>query len=166
MTGARAHTPSWWDASVPPTRVALASDTYIGTSFKTTVDGKVLGFRIYLGNGDNNEHVAFLWNADTNVELAIFGFKPFVVGALPAWRNAWCHPMVSVTAGVNYRLAILSFGNYYRTTNGLVAPVTNNQIQFIQGWQTTGINPRRASFGTNQNANGVDILFCAAGTRC
>lgn len=91
--------------------------------------------------------------------LAVKHFKDFLPGS-PQWVQTWIHPVIHVNTTDLYEVAVAFPGNpYTRLVNGLTSFVTHNNIQFLHGFQSTVWDLASASLTTNNNANGVDVLF-------
>jgi hypothetical protein len=101
-----------------------------------------------------------LWEKATSTVLA--AKCPRQDNPAPAgWNNCWFNKTIHVTGGSILRIAFLKSGQFTRTNNGLVAPVTHGNIKFIESFQSTTSNPPQAAITLNTNLNGVDVLFDA-----
>ena len=151
---------SWW-AGAPPTFVSIAAATYVGVTFIPGVAGRIMGLAIFLDASDNTQHWAILEDHTLQSTRAARSFFPIQQGASAGWRNLWLRPSIRVIVGHQYRLHCLTNGSYHRQNAALTSPVTHNNLQFINSFQTTAIDPVVVTITTNTNANGVDVLFQA-----
>jgi hypothetical protein len=150
---------SWWTSTVPPTAVALAAESYVGVTFNVAVAGRLFGFRAYLLTGVFAPAWGVLWDTTTGSIVYARHFFQQSVAPGPIWYQQWMRPTLRMVLGHNYRLAVLMGGQYARQNAALVGPVTHTNIQFVNSFQSTAIEPHQATIVTNTNANGVDVLF-------
>jgi hypothetical protein len=152
-------TPSWWSGAAPPTFVSLSALTYVGAQVSFTVPGRIFGFSIYVLAGTGNDHWVVFSDTSSQTLYVVKHWKDFTIGASDRWLNTWIHPTFRVDTTLTYRVAILTGTAYFRWGSRLASPRTQNHITFLNGFQTTSIDPNAASPTFNTNANGVDVLF-------
>lgn len=156
-------TDSWWGGTNPATAVTLSAATWVGLRCIPQVDMWLYGFRsCVVTPGFANQQRATLWRADgTGINQPTISFNHAFTPTVDWWQ-AWIRPRFKMTAGVEYRFAVLNFSSYGRTNSALVSPVTHNQMQFVQSFQSTASMVETASLTMNNNANGSDLLFSPA----
>jgi hypothetical protein len=132
--------------------------------FRTTVAGRIAGFRFYDGfvAGGNNSMLCQLWTWGTPrqaLRTAPFFWHAGSVGAM--WHQKWFRPWFRPTIGDDYLILVLFPGGaFYRTNTALASPpVTHNGISFMSSTQTTALDQNASTLAENTNANAVDILF-------
>jgi hypothetical protein len=150
---------SWWGTTTPPTGPVGTSATWVGTVANFTVNGRICGFRAYINAGTSTDMVAVLMDDSFNY-LGAYGFKDISAGS-NRWLQTWCRPWHRITVGTSYLLYVLfPQGHYYRHNSQLSPnPITNNHIEFQNGFQSTALAAYDAGITGNTNANAVDFLF-------
>lgn len=139
--------------------ITLAAASYVGGRFHFTVPGLCLGAAIYLQSGFGSRVWAFLIHrttSDLDIAQNVWNLIPPVGDQ---WRRVWWRKVVRIVPGDDYDVAFLMHTPYARQTGALGAPVTHGQIMYINGWQSTNIDPTSIAPTYNTNANGVDVLF-------
>ncbi|MFO1153777.1 MAG: DUF4082 domain-containing protein [Rhodospirillales bacterium] len=97
----------------------------LGTVFRPTTDGTVVGVRYYATPSEDGSHRATIWRNDTNSLLA----GPFTLGADDGWNEFTLPIPVSVSAGVSYTVSVTTgtdTGRAYVDTTGFFASAGNN----------------------------------------
>jgi len=154
---------NWWGLTTPTTGPTGTSTTWVGVALKFTAAGRVAGFRAYDSTGSSLQTVTCLLIDDTLSAATIkaVGIMRYGPGLTARWHQTWFRPWTRITVGNTYRLAVLYVGGgLFRTNNSLNSgPVTHNNIQFVNSFQSTALDLAGASLTLNTNANAVDLLF-------
>lgn len=148
---------TWWGSTTPATLVTLSTYTYIGIVFSPTVDGFLYGLSHYYP-GNNPARWCGVWEINDQTRRFQDTFNGGPSGS-KVWQNVWFGRKFPVVAGNTYQAAFMKWVGYHRTVNALTAPVTHGNIQFIHSFQSTSINPVDVAPTSNNNANGIDVLF-------
>lgn len=153
---------SWWANNAPTNGPISTGGIWVGSIIEFLTDGRLNGFRFYRSNGDSNTHFALLMGHQEE-SGRLWVAAPFMDVQAPAagWQQTWLRPWFRVKPNVDYRLIIFSNGAaYHRTPNAFAGgPVDHGDIRFINGFQSTALAIATISVTTNNNANGVDVLF-------
>lgn len=156
---------SWWGTNVPTTSGVGTATTWVGVRFRTTVAGRIAGFRFYdaFGAGGIMTSQLQLWTWVPNrLALRSTPFLWTLGTSANAWRQKWFRPWFRPTIGTDYCLAVLySGGGFFRNNAALTSPVTRNGITFVSSFQSTALDLSIATISENTNANAVDVLFYA-----
>lgn len=144
---------------MPSASVSLAAFSYVGANINFLVPGRCCGFRVYVVTGAVQPVWAILWDTTTGVTMRAYQFRGDVPTAANKWLQAWFRPWLRVDTAHTYRLGVLMGSAYRRSVGALASPVTHNNIQFTNGWQSTSLYPPGTTITNNTNANGVDVLF-------
>lgn len=152
---------SWWGDTLPLVGPTGTATTWVGVQLKFTVSGKLAGFRQYLDTGFDGNLWAVIWDQNTRETFRAYYWRIRVnPSGGRAWHQTWIRPMLRIDTTIEYNLAVMfSGGHFFRNNTVLGAPVTHNDIQFVQSFQTTALIPPSASITYNTNANAVDALF-------
>jgi hypothetical protein len=150
---------SWWGATVPPTGPVGTANTWVGVDFGVDVPGRIAGFRRYDDTGFDGGAYGVLYDPVTNSVVRSGCWRGRSPMTSPGWHNFWFRPWYRVLTTQSYGLYVMFVGgHYFRWNSHLGGGLTQNNITFIDGFQSTTLYP----FGfvtTNGNANGVDVLF-------
>jgi hypothetical protein len=98
----------------------------LGTKFRSSVNGFVLGIRFYKTAGNSGAHVGQLYNKGTG---ALLGTANFVNESLTGWQYAIFTTPIAITAGTTYIAAYFSPSGFYASTNNyFTTAVVNSQL--------------------------------------
>ncbi len=85
----------------------------LGTKFKATQNGQVVGFRYYKGAGTTGTHTGYLWSS-TGTQLAS---ATFTNETASGWQQVLLSTPVDITANTTYIVAYFSPSGDYASTN-------------------------------------------------
>ena len=151
---------SWWEGRANPAGPTGTATIWVGVRMRFTVPGRVFAVRIYRADGDGQNHFAQMSGGSPRIQTFAYGFMQVTNSTGSAqWLQAWVRPAARVNDTDEYDLGVLfPGGGFFRTTSILGTGITNNFVQFINGWQVSSLNPQGG--GTlNANANGIDVIF-------
>lgn len=98
----------------------------LGTKFRVSVNGFILGIRFYKTSGNSGAHTAQLYNKATGV---LMGSATFINESLTGWQTAVFTTPIAVTAGTTYIASYFSPGGFYTSTNNyFTTAVVNSQM--------------------------------------
>lgn len=149
---------SWWGTTTPATTPSGSTNTYVGLWLQFDVPGRVAGFRVWRPSSSNSAGYALLFSGGHE----LFRAKAFRDASLPSsgWQNAWCNPWYRVDTTVDYYLAVyVKGGGWKRDNTALIGDVIHNGIRMKASFQSTSLDVVNVTLTTNNNANGVDVLF-------
>lgn len=159
----RKQSNSWWGSTVPTTGPTGAATTWVGQVLKFTVPGRINGIRLYDAVSATGDTFLAAIVDDTLSPSKYVATKALYPTASQAarWHDLWFHPWVRVDTTHTYWVAVLyRGGGFFRTNSALAAgAVTHNDVQFINGFQSTTLSLADVALTTNTNANAVDVLF-------
>ena len=133
----------------------------LGTKFKTTVNGRVIGVRIYTNELEGGEHAVRIWNAGTGLNVSGTHIWNFEAGK-EGWKTYYLPHSLEVTANTDYIVSVSNSEDkwYPYKTNGFSSPILNGNLQTYQGsgvFSTTlGSMPQSVYNNTNYFR---DVIF-------
>jgi|SRR5689334_4592507 len=157
----------WWDGhTLPTTGPTGTTTTWVGNTLKFTKTGRVFGISYYDGTGgaSSESYAIGVLVADQPVYPEVGRSQMLVMAPNQSakFMHIWFHKPLRIDTTTLWRVAVLYLGGgFYRTNNALTTPVTRNNIQLINGFQTTSLDIASSILTTNANANAVDVLFQA-----
>jgi hypothetical protein len=142
--------------AVPATLSSIdLAGVQVGTRFTATVAGKVTAIRFYKGSTNTGTHTSYLWSA-TGTKLATVVYSGETASG---WQQATLATPVTLVAGTEYRVGVVSpTGRYSVTTNGLATATTSGSLKTpaTGGAKVYGSG---ALSTTSANNYWVDVVF-------
>lgn len=141
----------------------------LGTKFRVSVNGFILGIRFYKTTGNTGAHTAQLYDKATGTLL---GSATFINESLTGWQTAVFATPIAVTAGTTYIASYFSPSGFYTATNNYFATsVVNAQMTALADGTdgNNGVykytNTPATPINTFQKSNyWVDALFSSPNT--
>lgn len=153
---------SWWDTD-PTGDPVSTTDVWVGHLMGFTVSGRVSGFRVWRGAGENTLRTV-QWGGGGAAGDTFIGarhFFPQEDWPADAWQNVWVHPMIRVdpTSNIFFFVGFVT-GGYRLVENALIGgPIERNGLLLLSGGSAGDVLTPFSSSVPDLNAYGIDILF-------
>lgn len=156
----------WSDSTVPSGSDADTNAVEVGTKFRATTNGYVMGVRFYKFTGNTGTHVGNLWTT-TGTRLATVTFTN---ESATGWQQATFSSPVAINANTTYVISYHAPGGRYAVNTNYWATAVNNPP--LRGLQNGEDGPNgvyaygtTSSFPTNSfNSENywVDVAFATS----
>lgn len=147
-----------WTTATNAVDGAADAPVTIGTKFRASVPGQILGVRFYKYAGNTGAHIANLWSS-TGTKLATATFSAETVSG---WQEVRFATPMSIAAATDFVVSYQSTkGHYAFTTQYFASPYTRGQMSATAGVYTYGAAPAFPVSAWQSGSYWVDAIFKA-----
>lgn len=147
-----------WTSQQPAVDGGADSPVTIGTRFRVSVAGQILGVRFWKYAGNTGAHIATLWS-NTGAKLAIATFQGETASG---WQEVRFASPINVVPGVDYVVSYQALkGHYAFTTAYFTSPYAKGPMSASAGVFAYGAQPAYPSSLWQNGCYWVDAIFKA-----